>query len=61
MNHTTHNNSANFICGIDDDVLRDVYSRGIKVPEIADQKLLTLDGKAAKLDETIEEAMGAEE
>ena len=61
MNNTTHNTIVNFIWGIADDVLCDVYVRGIKMPEIADEKLLALDEKTAELDEMAEEAMEAEE
>ncbi|WP_084502924.1 hypothetical protein [Desulfatirhabdium butyrativorans] len=36
MNHVIHNSIVNFIWGIADDVLRDVYVRGIEVPEVAE-------------------------
>ncbi len=57
MNQTTHNNIGNFIWGIANDFLRDAYACGIKVPEIADDKLLALDEKTAELEEMAEEAM----
>ena len=42
MNQATHNNFANSMWGFANDFC-DVYACGIKVPEIADDKLLTLD------------------
>lgn len=43
MNHVIHNNIVNFIWGIADDVLRDVYVRVIEVLEVAEDELLPLE------------------
>lgn len=42
MNHVIHNSIVNFIWGIADDVLRDVYVRGIEAPEVGEEYLLAL-------------------
>lgn len=61
MNYTIQNTIINFIWGIADNVLLDVYERFITVPELADKNLLVLDEKTSELDEIAEEATEARE